>query len=252
MIVRRLDADLLLINQDDHAALAGRIMAAWRADGLPQRPTRSRVLDATARHDVGWQIIDAAPSVDPKTGMPYEFVTAPLEVRQGVWPRALSQLAADDPYIAALVAHHAVTVYRRYAQTPGWEAFFPYMEGRRTDLLRTQALDFETFLQDYIFVGVGDLWSLVFCTGWLEPHSMERYRALLHAPVERGRAEAEIVDGGRLEITPDPFDEAVVSLEVAARRIPARQYTADDDLRQTVARAPTVYLTGTASGPSRP
>lgn len=248
MIVRRLDADLLLVAQDDHAALAGRIMAAWRAGGLPGHERRDRVLEATGRHDLGWRPVDSAPSIDPESGTPYEFLNAPREVRQGVWSRALAVLAPQDPYVAALVAHHATAVYRRFTSTSGWEAFFPELTRRRDDLLSTAGLSVDLLLEDYTFVGMGDLWSLVFCNGWHEPHEREGHRAVLHGAIPRGHADTGVVDGGWLEITPDPFDRAVVPLSVPARRVPSRRYSSDADLRETVARAPIVHLTGIAAG----
>lgn len=248
MIIRRLDADLLLIAQDDHAALAGRIMAAWRAGGLPEHGRRDRVLEATGRHDLGWRSVDAAPSIDPESGTPYEFLNAPLEVRQGVWSRALAVLAPEDPFVAALVAHHATAVYRRFVPAPGWEGFFPGMTRRRDELLATAGLSIDILLEDYTFVGMGDLWSLVFCNGWHEPHDREGYRAVLHNTIERERPDAGVVHGGWLEITPDPFDGAAVPLAVPARRVPSRRYSSDADLRDAAARAPAVQLTGVAAG----
>jgi Protein of unknown function (DUF3891) len=247
MIIRRVDADLLLIAQDDHAALAGQIMAAWRAGGLPEHERRDRVLEATGRHDLGWRSVDAAPSIHPESGTPYEFLNAPLEVRQGVWSRALTELAPQDPYVAALVAHHATAVYRRFASTSGWEAFFPELTRRRDDLLATAGLSVDILLEDYTFVGMGDLWSLVFCNGWQEPHEREGYRAVLHDTTPRQHADAGVVHGGWLEITPDPFDGEAVPLAVPAWRVPSRRYSSDGDLRDTVARAPTVQLMGVAA-----
>jgi hypothetical protein len=248
MIIRRVDTDLLLIAQDDHAALAGRIMAAWRAGGLPEHERRARVLEATGRHDLGWQSVDAAPSIDPESGAPYEFVNAPLEIRQGVWSRALAVLAPEDPYVAALVAHHATAVYRRFTTTSGWRAFFPELTRRRDDLLATAGVSVDTLLKDYTFVGMGDLWSLVFCNGWRELREREGYRAVLHETTPREHADACVVHGGWLEITPDPFDGAPVPLSVPAWRVPSRRYSSDADLRDTVARAPIVQLTGVAAG----
>lgn len=250
MIIRTLDDDLLLITQVDHAALAGRIMAAWRADDFLERPTRGPVLEAAAQHDLGWQSIDAAPGVNPETGAPYGFIDIPLEFRQGVWSVTLDRLAPRDPYVAALVAHHAATVYRRYESTPGWETFFPAMERRRDEWLAPRSEDRDTFLRDYTLVRTGDLWSLAFCTGAREPQEMGGYRATLHAAATATRAEADagILQAGWLEVTPDPFDGAAVPLEVAARRLPARRYASDADLRETVARAPIVRLAGVASG----
>ena len=51
-----------------------------------------------------------------------------------------------------------------------------------------------------------------------------------------------------LKITPDPFAGNVVALDVTARRVPARRYTSDGDLRETLARAAIVRLTGVARG----
>jgi hypothetical protein len=242
MIVQRLDSSLLLITQADHAALAERIMTAWRADGFPGRPTRSRVLEAIRLHDIGWQNADAAPLILPTSAMPCDVIQAPLDQRQGVWPHALDQLAPRDPYIAALVAHHAWTVYRRFASTPEWMSFFAEMERRRDDYLATVDIDRDRFLEDYAIVGMGDRWSLIFCFGWQEPNPMGAFRAQLHPG-------AGSVDGGWLEITPDPFDGAAVPLDVQARSVPARRYESDDDLRDTLSRAPIVHLTGVASGP---
>ena len=241
MIVRPDGPDhLLLIRQPDHAELAGRIMTAWRADRFPERPTRDRVLRATALHDIGWitglEGGDDLPRVNPETSAPFGFVDAPLSVRQGVWPRAIDRLAAEDRYVGALVAQHALTVYRRYSGDPDWHPFFRDMELRRDDLIALDTLF--TFLQDYTIVGLGDLFSLIFCNGWREPYLMESYQAILH--------------GDCLRIAPDPFEGATVPLDVEARRIPARAYTSDADLRATLTEAPIVRLSGTAAGAPLP
>lgn len=283
MIIRRHGPDLLLITQPDHAALAGHIMSAWRAGGFPARASRARVLEATRLHDIGWTPLDAAPSVDPSSGDPYEFITAPVEDRRALWFRAIDLLAPRDPYVAALVAQHALTVYRRFAPTAGWETFFPRLEARRDDLFADLAASpagggpsggagggadsnaglpsLDLFLQDYVIVGLGDLFSLIFCNGWCDPYLQEDYRAILHddarqgggsgtavAPAGEAAADGDVVSGGRLIIAPDPFEGADVPLDVPARRIPARRYVSDADLRETFARAPIVRLTGTAAG----
>jgi hypothetical protein len=245
MIVRPDGQDhLLLIRQPDHAELAGRIMTAWRADNFLTRPTRERVLDATRRHDIGWgggssigfEGDDDHPRVNPDTGAPFGFVDAPLSVRQGVWPRAIDALVPQDRYVAALVAQHALTVYRRYSGDADWHPFFRAIEQRRDDLVAPD--DTFTFLQDYTIVGLGDLFSLIFCNGWREPYLMESYQAILH--------------GDCLRIAPDPFEGATVPLDVEARRISARVYVSDADLRATLAEAPIVRLSGTATGAPLP
>jgi hypothetical protein len=205
MILRRDGTDWLYINQLDHSRLAGRLMAAWQADGFPGRPTRAKVLQATSDHDLGWQIPDAVPRIGAD-GQPYDFVSAPLEIKQPPFGRAVETLTAEDPYVAALVAQHAITVYRRYASEPAWQGFFGPLESRRDDLVAAAVPGgFESFLQDYALVGLGD-----------------------------------------------PFAGATVALEVVARRIPARVYASDQDLRETLAQAVPERVTGVAIGAPLP
>lgn len=250
MIVRHDGDGLLCISQPDHAALAATLMAAWRADGFPDRPTRDRVLTATRQHDLGWTEEDAVPRLNPDTGAPYDFVSAPVEVRQRLWPRAVDRLAAEDPYVAALVAQHALTVYRRFQRDPAWRGFFPALEARRDDLFadlmaRPAAAgagaagtpanaDLTSFLQDYTIVGLGDLLSLVFCNAWPEPYLMEGYRAILRDDC--------------LTVAPDPFEGATVDLSVPARRLPAQRYGSQEALAEAWANSTVVTLFGRAVG----
>ncbi len=124
MIVRTLPESIQLVTQPDHARLAGRIME----DCLPlaMHARRASILLAAAEHDNGWIEEDAAPAVDAD-GRVVDFVTAPLSVRHGVWPRAIARLAGD-PWAAALVAQHAITVYDRFRVEPEWSTFFAEME----------------------------------------------------------------------------------------------------------------------------
>jgi uncharacterized protein DUF3891 len=238
MIVRHTDGALLCISQPDHAALAGRLAEAWAADGVPGRPTRDRLVSATARHDLGWAPEDQAPRFDPSTHGPHTFVSMPVEARQGAFLRGVDELTASDPYAAALVAQHGLTVYRRYQRDPDWRTFFPTLEQRRDDLSaglvgRSGASPF-TFLQDYTILGLCDLFSLVFCNGWREPHLMEGYEAML--------------EGSQLVISPDPFSGVAVELSVAARRLTARPYWSQTDLDEAWAGAEPYQLTGLAIG----
>jgi hypothetical protein len=242
MILRPLPDGLLCITQPDHAALAATLAEAWAADGLADRPTRGALIEAARQHDLGWAEVDESPVFDPASGLPYDFIHAPVATRQGLWPRAVDQLAVHDPYVAALVAQHALTIYRRYQHDPAWHPFFPQMEARRDDLFaevlaRSGRLD--SFLQDYTIVGLCDLLSLVFCHGWAEPYLMEDYRAIL--------------DGDRLGIAPDPFAGVAVPLAVRARRLPPGPFASAAALADAWARASMVTLTGLAVGmPAEP
>jgi hypothetical protein len=248
MIVREAGEWLWLVTQPDHAALAADLMSAWRADGLPDRPTREAALFATARHDLGWIDYDREPAVDATTGRPFDFMSAPVEVKQGVWRRALLELPHLSTYAAALVAQHALRIFRRFRGDAAWQDFFDAMEQARDqwfttdvrpDATRGGAVDppadaRRTFLQDYAVVGTGDLLSLTFCNDWRSPQLTEGY--------------AVAMIGDELRVAPDPFDGARVPFEVRARRIPHRPYRSDADLRTTLSGAEETVLAGLAVG----
>ncbi len=234
MIVRRDEDGLLLITQPDHAALAADIMKAWRADDFPARRTRDLVLTATREHDNGWLEVDAPPAIDPISQQPYDFIGAPDEVKQGIWPRALDRLAARDPAVAALVAEHALIIFRRHRDHPTWREFFIVIEAARDRLLALARSRFDDFDRDYAIVFLGDLLSLIFCNGWTDAVDAHGYRVRL--------------EGRDLHVTPDPFAGGRAAFSVRARRIPARAYADDDDLRAELRRAGVAALDGAAVG----
>lgn len=232
MIVRASENVLHLITQPDHALLARRVMERFAP--LHDVERRASILLAIEEHDNGWQEPDAEPTVDPDTGRVFDFISIPTEARQAVWPRGVSRLAQEDAWSAALVAQHAVTVYARYQPDPAWADFFPQMEVLRDELARTAGRSFAQLTRDYVFVRVGDLISLFFCTEWAEPQAFDRWTC--HR------------EGTRVVVAPDPFNGREVPIAVNARAIPARSYGSDDDLRQAIRQSPIITLSGTVVG----
>ena len=189
MIIRPHGSTQLLITQPDHAALAGRIMESWAADDFPASPRRAEILRAIAEHDNGWCDVDAAPLVDPATGTLLDFIHAPDDVRQGVWPRGVDSLA-HTPYAAALVAQHALEIYARYRADSRWQPFFAGMEAARDGHVRRVSVSLDELRRDYLFVRAGDLISLTFCNAWREEQTVDggRYRIRLEGAVVPRRA----------------------------------------------------------------
>jgi Protein of unknown function (DUF3891) len=231
MIVRPAEGVLHLITQPEHAALARRIMEHW--EGLRRHGRRSSILLAIEQHDSGWREPDASPTIDPLTGRIHDFINVPAAVRQAVWPTSVARLAGD-PLAAALVAHHAVTVYDRYRSDEAWAGFFPAMEGRRDALAAAGGVSPQALLDDYVFLRIGDLISLVFCTRSTEPlnHASRTFR----------------LDGDRVILAPDSTG-AALSFGVTALEVADRPYRSDEDLRDAIARAPAVTLEGAVALP---
>ena len=231
MIVRQSDAGLYLITQPDHAALARRIMERWTP--LHDAERRASILHAIGEHDNGWREPDDAPTVDPANGRVYDFITIPAAVRQSVWPRGITRLAGD-PWAAALVAHHAITVYDRFRFDAGWTSFFGEITAARNSYVEAANRTLAELSSDYVYVRLGDLISLVFCNDWIEPQQFDRWSIQL--------------DAEQVRIAPDSFDRQQITIEVPARAIPAGPYSSDAALRDAIRSAPTTLLHGVVSG----
>lgn len=240
MIVRDEESSFVLIAQHDHARLARDIVAAIRTEPALDTASRETILFATREHDNGWIEVDAEPTIDSATGRPCDFISGPARVKHDLWPRGIRRAAQIDPRAGALIAQHAMTVYAYRAGEPEWQAFFGPITAMRDGLLdqvgASDGAAREAFDREYRLVRLGDSFSLQFCNGWTSPQETFDYRAELR--------------GSSLVIAPDPFAGASVPLRILARRIPARRYASDADLRKAIADAVPEVLEGEATGRS--
>lgn len=234
MIIRPADGVRHLITQPEHAALAGRIMEHWASLGVAER--RDPILRAVREHDHGWREPDAAPSVDPATGAILDFVGIGTAVKQGVWRRCLAGLTAA-PWTAALIAHHAISVYDRFRGDPAWDTFFADMETARTDFLTATGGTMDALVRDYVYVRLGDLASLAFCNAWSEPQVL-------------GPWTIRLLDGRHLLVEPNPFVHDV-PIAVEARALPLTPVASDHALAAALQAAPVVTVTGLVVGRTR-
>jgi hypothetical protein len=230
-VIVRSDGEMLtLMTQPDHAHLARRIME--RCVPLLARPRREAILHAIGEHDNGWTEEDAAPVADAATGGVADFVGIVLDVRQRVWPRAVTRLSSD-PWAAALVAQHAITIYDRFRTDAAWTAFFAQMESARGAMVEAAGLTVPDLLADYPFVRLGDLVSLVFCTGWTTDQRFGDWT--VHGA------------GPHVVVTPGVFGREPIPVEIAAKQIRARPFQSDADLRAELVGASAITLRGTVA-----
>jgi hypothetical protein len=233
MIVRPAGSSQLLITQPDHAALSAHIMREWRAGGFADNPRRDAILLAIGEHDNGWREVDATPIVDEE-GRIHDFVSAPDPIKWSIWPRGVDRLATT-PYAAALVAQHAVHVYRHKREDGEWTLFFAEMERLRDRHLQSAGITMDDLLGDYPFVRIGDLASLTFCNGWSAQQVDDVPYAIRF-------------DGTRLTIAPDPFEGRQFAIEVNARELPKRPFRSAAELQAAVAAAPVVTVAAVTVG----
>jgi hypothetical protein len=231
MIVRRLAERLQLITQPDHAHLAGTIMESCVS--LRAEPRRDAILRAIYAHDNGWLEEDQAPRVNPETGDIFDFVSAPFSLRQSVWPRGVARLG-DDRWTAALIAHHAITVYDRFRSSSEWSSFFAGMEAERDARLEVSDLSLDHLVADYRYVRLGDLISLTFCTGWTDE--------------QRFGDETIRLSGSQVVVSPDPFGGTRIPIAITAKEVRPQRFESDASLGEAVRAANTIVLRGEVSG----
>ncbi len=234
MIVRRQRNQLVLITQPEHARLSAELMARWQRDGFPVHPRRDVILLATREHDGGWADLDEGPLLDERTGRVLDFIQAPDGVRQSVWPRGIERLSSE-PYAAALVAQHALNIYRDNRFDPAWAPFFEQMEDLRAHYLGASApLTLDDLSRDYFFVCMGDLISLFFANQWPGPRIETEYTV-------RGT-------GDRIQISPDPFGGSILPVGLMGRMLASGPYVDGAAAKAAFDAAPAITLSGTASG----
>jgi hypothetical protein len=212
--------------------------AAMRTEPVLNGVRRNNILLATREHDNGWIEVDAEAFIDPASGRPCDFIGGPARIKHDLWERGVTRVGKIDAFAGALVAQHALTVYGYRRNEAEWASFFSTMTALRDALLErighAEGDAREEFDAAYRCVRLGDVFSLQFCNGWMEPQETLGYRCSL--------------DGSTLIVFPDPFACATVPLRVLARRIPARAYADDADLRAALAAATPQVVAGVATG----
>lgn len=222
MIVLPQDGRLRLVTQPDHARLAAEVLALWRSDGMPEHPRRRELLFAVREHDNGWREADAAPSVDPHGGRPYDFLSLPAPRRIELWSRGVDRFAPDRPYAALLIVEHARRIHRDRASDPLWAPFFEHLDELRSELESRAGAARRQVEADYRWLALADELSLAACGG--RP-----------TPMERDGRRVELRED-RLRIDPFPLAGAT-TFELACRFVADRRYAGDADLGGELAAA---------------
>ena len=217
-----------LITQPDHAFFAAELLALWRTDGLPVHPRRADLLFATREHDNGWRELDAAPAVDPRNGIPRNFLSQPAELRQEVWSRGIERYMNERPAAALLIVQHALNLFRDAAAAREWADFVAGLNRRRDELLAETSTSEAKLLGDYAWLDLADRISLVACgalPGLEEPDGRR---------VNRGAGTAT----DRVTLAVQPFPLAGAStFKIPCRTVPARAYAGDADFAVEAASA---------------
>ncbi len=257
MILQQNDP-IIVIRQTDHAFLSGFFAREWGNDAFSRpEPFKSFCL-AAAEHDNGWQEWELAPGVDPKTFIPYSFMTVPTEEHIFLYQRGIDRILKVDLYAGLLVVSHCMGLYDRSRATiPGYSAKYVKSQEQHVandfvQRLRLQQLRLKVDLRNdpatklftdekLIKANVQrlealDRLSLYFCLGAAEDASIEA----VPTNDEGKEVDWEVRPAGQNQFTisPYPFRRDPLAFTILARRIPKRRYSDDKDLQSVFAAAP--------------
>src|SRR3954454_18218007 len=102
----RPDGDAVIcIGQPAHAFVSGQLAERWEP-----RPSEEVILAAT-QHDAGMADWDAAPELNPETGLPQSFMEMELDTHIRLWTHAPQRVLPQSRYAALLVSMHGSALY---------------------------------------------------------------------------------------------------------------------------------------------
>ena len=258
MILQEKGDQLVLIRQTDHAALAGFFAREW-GNELFKRPEPFEAFRlAVSEHDNGWREWELAPHIDPKTRLPYSFMSLPTEEHMQLYQRGIERVVKANRYAGLLVSLHCAGLYDRTRATiPGFSA--KYVKSTETELvsgflqgLKLQHLRLKVDLradaatkdysQDKILetnarrLEALDRLSLYFCMSALDDAMIDGVPVDSHG--SEVDWEVQPKPGNVVSISPYPFRREPLQISILTRRVPKRLYTNSLEFQKTLAQAP--------------
>jgi hypothetical protein len=251
------EPQLLVIRQTDHAFLAGFLAREWGNEKFTKPQPNGSFCLAVAEHDNGWSEWELQPSLDPKTHLPYTFMSIPTATHVALYQKGIERVVRADHYAGLLASMHASLLYDRTRATlPGFSA--KYVKSEEEPLvnefvqqLRLQQLRLKVDLranpamkpfveEPLINANVDrlealDRLSLHFCQN-------PRQEATVDAvPVNDLGEEADLElrpeSENVIAIQPYPFRRDPLAFSIMVRRVPKRIYASDADFQKTLAAA---------------
>lgn len=259
MMVCRYDAErLLLILQIDHSRVAGLLAAHWGNEEFARLSPYSSMVLAAQEHDNGWWDWEVKPTINAE-GRLTDYIGFFRHLGHATWldfyRNGIERLAKQDPYAGLIVLMHGeglltqgkglLTYMPDYSGVPPVKDFLDEREVRRQALLRTvrssaqfrgAATDEHIWL-NYKYMEVFDQLGQFICNRY-PLNNTERKNGpsntLSGVPVAPGKSDTgltvNVKDEWNAVVTPYPFDVDPLPVPIAARILPDRVYTSQEDL----------------------
>jgi hypothetical protein len=258
MILQEQGDQLLVIRQTDHAILSGFFAREWGNELFTRPEPFESFCLAASEHDNGWREWELAPQMDPRTHLPYSFMSIPTEEHVALYQRGIERVVKADRYAGLLVSMHCAGLYDRARATlPGFSA--KYVKANESHLVN----DFLQRLKLQQLRLKVDLRVNPATKGFAEEKSLERNAQVLQAldrlslyfclnsladatidgvpsNQEGNDVDWELRPDGNNDVSlgPYPFRRSPLAVSILTRRVPKRLYGDDLDFQRTLARAP--------------
>lgn len=224
MLLREDGDAVVCIGQPAHAWLSGQLARAWALD--PVEP-RDQVVLAAEQHDLGMAAWDAAPELNPDTGLPSSFMEMDLDTHLRLWTSAPQRMLSQSRYAAVLVSMHGEALYEMRdvsaMDDADAEKVRDYLAAQVEFQERhSQGIDSGELRRNQRLIWIWDSLSLGLCLRW-----------------EGEFVEEVTLAAGTIE--PWPFRDDAVTLRTEGRRL---EGTFDDEalMRAALEAAPWVEL----------
>ncbi len=240
-MIRRDEKDgWILISQHDHAELSGDIMKYWGNKEFARLD--SEVLFAIGEHDNGWKEWDSSPKVNSVSGYPMNFLEMSSSDQSEIWRRCFRRYEADHPYASALIALHFGKLNEKSLNKNSNNGTARALQNEIADFvsgmlkINIPDLDLNSLPKDVQanlrLVQVADIISLTLCHGWLSI-------GIDDVPIGYNGSTTALNlksnDGGHYIITPYPFSQPLINLQVEGRRLGRKKFSGDAELREMLA-----------------
>lgn len=206
-----------LIEQPDHAAIAGQIAAALNVWWMPALTPEA--IRAIALHDEGWREFES-PVRLTHDGLPQSFIEVPAPDFLGAWTGSIERASQEGALAGIMVSRHFCRILRSHPQdeiesTPDMQKFLEREMARQQRLAGEQPKGFERVMESLVDVlQFCDLISLCLCCETRVtvefPQDFNRHRITLSSQSERESV---------YRVEPSPFSRELI-LAIPAQRWP--------------------------------
>jgi hypothetical protein len=242
VVLRREGDAVVAIGQPSHAWLSGQLARAWGNERFGALEPREEVCLAAEQHDAGMASWDAAPTLNPDTGLPHSFVEMPVEAHVELWAHAWEVVLPQSRYAALLVSMHGTALYgmRDLTKLDDREADLVrgYLSGQGEVQRRLRASldDDRSVDRNQRLVWTWDAFSLALCLDWA-PHTLRAVPAA-GEPLD---VELEPAGDRTVRVDPWPFADERVRVRTEGRRLDG-PFADEGELHAALRDAPWVTL----------